>query len=56
MLTSSETILNLLIWSLTGSGLFFGGRAAWRRRQRRRQQTVQKGAIPASTESLRRPP
>jgi len=36
MLTFTETVLNLTIWSLTGAGLFFGGRAAWRRRQERR--------------------
>lgn len=28
----SPTIVTLLIWALTGCGLFFGGRAAWRRR------------------------
>jgi len=56
MLTSSETILNLLIWTLTGAGLFFGGRAAWRRHRRKPPQTEQKNATPESTESLRRPP
>ncbi len=30
---SSETIVTLLIWVLTAAGLFFGLRAAWRRRR-----------------------
>lgn len=32
MHTDSATIVTLLIWALTACGLFFGGRAAWRRR------------------------
>lgn len=33
MATFTETILYLTIWTLSGAGLFFGGRAALRRRQ-----------------------
>lgn len=32
MLTTSETAVTITIWVLTGAGTFFGGRAAWRRR------------------------
>lgn len=37
MLTATETILNLYIWALLGVGLFFGLRAALRRRRHRRR-------------------
>jgi hypothetical protein len=33
MLTTSETILSITVWILTGCGLFFGGRA-WLRKRR----------------------
>jgi len=35
-MSSSEIILYLAIWTLTGAGLFFGGRAALRRRGQRK--------------------
>ncbi len=35
MLTFTETVVTLAIWVLTAVGLFFGLRAAWRRRRRR---------------------
>jgi hypothetical protein len=38
-MTTSETIVIGLIWALLLPGLFFGGRAAWRRRQARRKET-----------------
>lgn len=33
MFTTSETILFLFVWGLTGAGLFFGIRARLRRRR-----------------------
>jgi len=33
MLTTSETILSITVWVLTGCGLFFGGRASLRKRR-----------------------
>jgi hypothetical protein len=33
MLTFTETVLNLTIWTLVGAGLFFGLRAKLRRRR-----------------------
>lgn len=33
MLTTSETILTITVWVLTGCGLFFGGRARLRKRR-----------------------
>lgn len=39
VMTTSETIVIGLIWALLLPGLFFGIRAAWRRRQTRRQGT-----------------
>lgn len=33
MLTTSETILTIIVWVLTGCGLFFGGRARLRKRR-----------------------
>jgi hypothetical protein len=33
---SGETIVLITIWVLTLAGVFFGGRAAWRRRRRER--------------------
>ena len=38
-MTTSETIVIGLIWALLLPGLFFGSRAAWRRRQARRKKT-----------------
>lgn len=38
-MTTSETIVIGLIWALLLPGLFFGSRAAWRRRQARRKET-----------------
>jgi hypothetical protein len=35
MLTFSEHAVTFAIWGLTLVGFFFGGRAAWRRRQQR---------------------
>lgn len=37
MMTPSETIVTILIWALTGCGLFFGLRGLWKRRRRARQ-------------------
>jgi len=34
MLTTSETILSITVWALTGCGLFFGGRAKLRKHRR----------------------
>ncbi len=34
-MSSSELILNLTIWILTASGIFFGGRAVWRRNRKK---------------------
>jgi hypothetical protein len=34
MLTTTETILSITVWTLTGCGLFFGGRAKLRKRRR----------------------
>lgn len=42
MLTTTEVILNLCIWTLLGVGLFFGLRATLRRRQKRRGETTQR--------------
>jgi len=36
MLTTSERAVTLTIWVLTLAGIFFGGRAAWRRRRQKR--------------------
>ena len=36
MITISEIAVTITIWVLTLSGLFFGGRAAWRRREQKR--------------------
>ena len=36
MLTISEYAVTITIWVLTLAGVFFGGRAAWRRRQQKR--------------------
>ena len=36
MLTVSELAASLVIWVLAAIGIFFGGRAAWRRRKRKR--------------------
>jgi len=33
MITTSEYVVTITIWVLTLAGLFFGGRAAWRRRR-----------------------
>lgn len=38
-MTTSETIVIWLVWALLLPGLFFGIRAAWRRRKARRQGT-----------------
>jgi hypothetical protein len=35
MFGSGETIVLITIWVLTLAGVFFGGRAAWRRRRER---------------------
>jgi hypothetical protein len=39
MLTYSELAAVIIIWALTMAGIFFGGRAAWRRRRQRRAKT-----------------
>jgi len=36
MITTSETAVTITIWVLTAAGSFFGGRAAWRRREQKR--------------------
>ncbi|HEY6872830.1 MAG TPA: hypothetical protein VI298_08920 [Geobacteraceae bacterium] len=36
MITTSEYAAIVTIWALTLAGVFFGGRAAWRRRRHRR--------------------
>ena len=36
MITTSEIAVTITIWVLTLSGVFFGGRAAWRRRKQKR--------------------
>ncbi len=36
MITTSEIIATATIWLLTAAGVFFGLRAAWRRRKPRR--------------------
>ncbi|WP_305043618.1 hypothetical protein [Geoalkalibacter sp.] len=41
MLTATEITLNLCIWGLLGVGLFFGLRAALRRRRQARRATDQ---------------
>jgi hypothetical protein len=38
MITTSELAATITIWILTISGAFFGGRAAWRRRNLRREE------------------
>jgi hypothetical protein len=35
MQTTSEIVATLVIWALTAAGIFFGGRAAWRKRRKR---------------------
>jgi hypothetical protein len=42
MITASEYAVTITIWVLTLLGVFFGGRAAWRRRKRRREDGNQK--------------
>jgi len=37
MLSFSEIVVTLTIWVLTAAGLFFGLRAAWRRRKNKKQ-------------------
>jgi len=41
MITTSEIAATVAIWALTAVGVFFGARAAWRRRKRQRQQPGQ---------------
>lgn len=36
MTTTSEIAVTVTIWILTAAGMFFGLRAAWRRRKQRR--------------------
>jgi hypothetical protein len=36
MITTSGYAVTMIIWVLTLAGVFFGGRAAWRRRRQRR--------------------
>jgi hypothetical protein len=36
MTTVSEIAATTIIWALTVCGVFFGGRAAWRRRKQQR--------------------
>lgn len=36
MITTSERVVSIAIWVLTAAGIFFGGRAVWRRRKRKR--------------------
>ncbi len=38
MITTSELAASITIWVLTVSGVFFGGRAVWRRRKLRREE------------------
>jgi hypothetical protein len=44
MITTSEYVVTITIWVLTLAGVFFGGRAAWRRRRRGRAEEKQKSA------------
>jgi hypothetical protein len=36
MITTSELAATITIWVLTSSGVFFGSRAAWRRKKQSR--------------------
>ena len=36
MITTSELVVTITIWTLTAAGTFFGSRAAWRRRKQKR--------------------
>jgi len=36
MITVSELAASLIIWALAAIGIYFGGRAAWRRRKQNR--------------------
>jgi hypothetical protein len=36
MITTTEYAVTITIWVLTLAGVFFGGRAAWRRRRQKR--------------------
>jgi hypothetical protein len=35
MITTSELAVTITIWVLTAAGVFFGSRAAWRRRKQK---------------------
>lgn len=37
MITTSEIAVTITIWVLTAAGIFFGGRAALRRRRHKRE-------------------
>ena len=37
MITTSEYAVTITIWVLTLAGIFFGGRAAWRRRKEKQR-------------------
>lgn len=37
MITISEIAVTITIWALTAAGIFFGTRAAWRRRKQASQ-------------------
>lgn len=49
MLTTTEIILLLTVWVLTGSGLFFGIRARLRRRGRSKQEATRGPQVKRST-------
>jgi len=40
MITTSEIAVTITIWVLTLAGLFFGSRAAWRRRKEKRKRDL----------------
>ncbi|WP_281415538.1 hypothetical protein [Pelotalea chapellei] len=37
MITTSEIAVTITIWVLTLAGVFFGSRAAWRRRKKKKR-------------------
>jgi hypothetical protein len=41
MTTTSEIAATGIIWILTAAGVFFGSRAAWRRRKQQREKAAQ---------------
>ncbi len=43
MITTSEIAVTITIWVLTAAGIFFGSRAAWRRRKKKRADRLKAG-------------